>query len=52
MKIFIAGHNGMVGSALVRRLRAEPGVTLSLRPRPPRSLPLSTPAALSPAAHL
>jgi len=33
MKIFIAGHNGMVGSALVRRLRNESGITLSLRPR-------------------
>jgi len=33
MKIFIAGHNGMVGSALVRRLQNEPGVTLALRPR-------------------
>lgn len=33
MKIFIAGHNGMVGSALVRRLRNEPGVELLLRSR-------------------
>jgi len=33
MKIFIAGHNGLVGSALVRRLRDEPGVTLALRAR-------------------
>jgi len=33
MKIFIAGHNGMVGSALVRRLHNEHGITLSLRPR-------------------
>jgi GDP-L-fucose synthase len=33
MKIFIAGHNGMVGSALVRRLERESGVTLLLRSR-------------------
>jgi len=32
-KIFIAGHRGMVGSALVRRLRAEPGVELVTRDR-------------------
>jgi GDP-L-fucose synthase len=31
MKIFIAGHNGMVGGAIVRRLQHEPGVTLLLR---------------------
>ncbi|PTX97701.1 GDP-L-fucose synthase [Opitutus sp. ER46] len=31
MKLFIAGHNGMVGSALVRRFQQEPGVTLLLR---------------------
>lgn len=33
MKIFIAGHNGMVGSALVRRLERESGVELVLRSR-------------------
>ena len=33
MKVFIAGHNGMVGSALVRRFAGEPGVTLLLRSR-------------------
>lgn len=33
MKLFIAGHNGMVGSALVRRFRSEPGVQLLLRGR-------------------
>ena len=33
MKLFIAGHNGMVGAALVRRFRAEPGVTLLLKTR-------------------
>jgi len=31
MKLFIAGHNGMVGGAIVRRLQNEPGVTLLLR---------------------
>ena len=33
MKLFIAGHQGMVGSALVRRYAREPGVTLLLRSR-------------------
>jgi GDP-L-fucose synthase len=33
MKLFIAGHNGMVGGALVRRFQAEPGVELLLRTR-------------------
>lgn len=33
MKLFIAGHNGMVGSALVRRFRREPNTTLVLRGR-------------------
>ena len=32
-KLFIAGHRGMVGSALVRRLGSEPGVELLLRDR-------------------
>jgi GDP-L-fucose synthase len=31
MKLFIAGHNGMVGGAIVRRLQHETGVTLLLR---------------------
>ena len=31
MKLFIAGHNGMVGSALVRRYAREPGVTVVTR---------------------
>jgi GDP-L-fucose synthase len=31
MKLYIAGHQGMVGSALVRRFQREPGVTLLLR---------------------
>ena len=33
MKLFIAGHQGMVGSALVRRLQREPGMELLLRGR-------------------
>jgi GDP-L-fucose synthase len=33
MKIHIAGHQGMVGSALVRRFSSEPGVSLVLRAR-------------------
>ena len=33
MKLFIAGHNGMVGGALVRRFRSEPGAELLLRTR-------------------
>lgn len=32
-KVFIAGHKGMVGSALLRRLRAAPGVELITRSR-------------------
>ncbi|HVU36679.1 MAG TPA: GDP-L-fucose synthase [Opitutaceae bacterium] len=44
MKLFIAGHNGMVGSALVRRFQREPGVSLLLRTR--RELDLSSPAAV------
>jgi GDP-L-fucose synthase len=33
MKLFIAGHNGMVGSALVRRFEREAGTSLLLRSR-------------------
>ena len=44
MKLFIAGHNGMVGGALVRRFRDEPGVTLLLRSR--RELDLTSQAAV------
>ncbi|MBI2513005.1 MAG: GDP-L-fucose synthase [Opitutae bacterium] len=33
MKLFIAGHQGMVGAALVRRFQAEPGISLVLRSR-------------------
>jgi GDP-L-fucose synthase len=32
-KLFIAGHHGMVGAALVRRFRQEPGFELILRDR-------------------
>jgi GDP-L-fucose synthase len=44
MKLYIAGHNGMVGSALVRRFKNEPGVTLVLRGR--RELELTNQAAV------
>lgn len=44
MKIFIAGHNGMVGGALVRRFQHEPGVTLLLRSR--KELDLTSQAAV------
>jgi GDP-L-fucose synthase len=33
MKLFISGHTGMVGGALVRRFERDPGVTLVLRTR-------------------
>ncbi|MEO6006245.1 MAG: GDP-L-fucose synthase [Opitutus sp.] len=33
MKIYVAGHQGMVGSALVRRLGREPDVSILARPR-------------------
>ncbi len=45
MKLFIAGHNGMVGGALVRRFQAEPGVTLLLRTR--KELDLTSQAAVA-----
>ncbi len=45
MKLFIAGHNGMVGAALVRRFQREPGVTLLLRTR--RDLDLENQAAVA-----
>lgn len=45
MKLFIAGHNGMVGGALVRRFQAEPGVTLVLRTR--KELDLTSQAAVA-----
>ncbi|HEX2861354.1 MAG TPA: GDP-L-fucose synthase, partial [Lacunisphaera sp.] len=44
MKLFIAGHNGMVGGALVRRFQAEPGISLVLRTR--RELDLTRQAAV------
>jgi GDP-L-fucose synthase len=44
MKLYIAGHNGMVGGALVRRFKDEPGVTLLLRTR--RELDLSSQSAV------
>jgi GDP-L-fucose synthase len=44
MKIFIAGHKGMVGGALVRRFQNEPDVTLILRDR--KELDLTSQAAV------
>ncbi len=44
MKLFIAGHNGMVGGALVRRFQREPGVTPITRSR--RELDLTDQAAV------
>jgi GDP-L-fucose synthase len=44
MKLFIAGHNGMVGGALVRRFQRETGVELLLRTR--RELDLTDQAAV------
>jgi GDP-L-fucose synthase len=32
-RIFVAGHNGMVGSAIVRQLNTQPGIELVLRSR-------------------
>jgi GDP-L-fucose synthase len=45
MKLFIAGHNGMVGAALVRRFRVEPDFDLVLRSR--RELDLTNQAAVN-----
>jgi len=45
MKLFIAGHNGMVGGALVRRFVGEPEVQLVLRTR--RELDLIDQAAVA-----
>lgn len=44
MKLFISGHTGMVGGALVRRFEKEPGVTLVLRTR--KELDLTNQAAV------
>jgi GDP-L-fucose synthase len=45
MRLFIAGHNGMVGGALVRRFQLEPDVTLLLRTR--QELDLASQAAVA-----
>jgi GDP-L-fucose synthase len=45
MKLFVAGHKGMVGGALVRRFQAERDVTLVLRTR--RELDLTNQAAVT-----
>jgi GDP-L-fucose synthase len=44
MKLFIAGHNGMVGGALVRRFQSQSGVQLLLRGR--QELDLTNQAAV------
>ncbi|HEY1109436.1 MAG TPA: GDP-L-fucose synthase [Opitutaceae bacterium] len=44
MKLFIAGHNGMVGGALVRRFQREAGTHLLLRTR--QELDLTSQAAV------
>ena len=44
MKLYIAGHGGMVGSALVRRFSADPGTTVLLRTR--RELDLTSATAV------
>ena len=44
MKYYIAGHQGMVGSALVRRLQGEPGAELVVRTR--RELDLTSQVAV------
>ena len=44
MKLYIAGHNGMVGAALVRRFQHETGTTLLLRSR--KELDLSSQAGV------
>ena len=44
MKLFISGHTGMVGSALVRRFQQIPGVTLLTRTR--KELDLADQAAV------
>jgi GDP-L-fucose synthase len=45
MKLFIAGHHGMVGGALVRRFQREAGVALVLRTR--RELDLENQGAVA-----
>jgi GDP-L-fucose synthase len=46
MKIFVAGHLGMVGSALVRRLQGEPGVAGGHAIRGARELDLTDRASV------
>ncbi len=43
-KLFISGHTGMVGGALVRRFQNEPGISLVLRSR--KELDLTDQAAV------
>jgi GDP-L-fucose synthase len=45
MKLYIAGHQGMVGAALLRRFAGEPGVELLLRTR--REIDLADPSAVT-----
>lgn len=45
IRVFVAGHRGLVGSALVRRLQAEPGIELILRSR--QELDLTNQAAVA-----
>ncbi len=45
MKIFVAGHKGMVGSALVRHFSSDPSITLLVRDR--RELDLTNQAAVT-----
>jgi len=44
MRLYIAGHQGMAGSAFVRRFSREPGIELILRPR--RELDLTSQAGV------
>jgi hypothetical protein len=48
MKLYIAGDQGMVGSALVRRYEREPDVTLLLRTRRELDLTNQTAVDVSP----
>ena len=45
MKLYVAGHHGMVGAALVRRFRPEPGTELLLKTR--RELDLTNQTAVT-----